>query len=64
MSRRNGRLLAQRLASEKKLPPLGQQEKIFRKQMEPLVAGFQPGLQERLLAAAVAAAVEWSKTHR
>ncbi|GEM_PF-6875273 len=60
MSRRNGRSLARRLAAEKKLPPPGQEEKVFRKWMEPLVRGFPPGLQEKLLSEAVAAAVEWS----
>ena len=64
MSRRNGRSLARRLAVEQELPLPGQEEKVFRKQMEPLVRGFQPELQERLLSEAVAAAVEWSKTHR
>ena len=64
MSRRNGRSLARRLASEKKLPPPGQEEKIFKKQMEPLVAGFPPQLQQRLLSEAVASAIEWSRTHR
>ena len=64
MSRRNGQSLARRLAAEKKLPPPGQEEKIFREWMEPLVAGFRPQLQEKLLSEAVAAAVEWSRTHR
>ena len=64
MSRCNGRSFARRLAAEKKLPPPGQEEKVFRKQMEPLVAGFQPQLQERLLSEAVASAVKWSRTHR
>ena len=64
MRRRNGRWLARRLAAEKKLPLPEQEEKIFRKRMEPLVAGFRPQLQEKLLSEAVAAAVEWSRTHR
>ena len=64
MSRRNGRSLAQRMAAEKKLPPPGREEKEFRKQMEPLVRGFQPELQEKLLSVAVAAAVEWSRKQR
>jgi hypothetical protein len=64
MSRRNGRSLARRLASEQKLPPAGQKEKLFRKHLEPLVRQFQPELQEKLLSEAVAAAVEWNRTHR
>lgn len=64
MSRRNGRSLARRLAAERKLPPAGQEEKELRKQLDPLARGFNPDLRERLLAEAVAAAVEWSRTHR
>ncbi len=64
MSRRNGRSLARRLAAEKKLPPPGQEEKEFRKHLEPLVRGFDPNAQQRLLSEAVAAAVEWNRTHR
>lgn len=64
MSRRNGRSLARRLAAEKKLPPAGQEEKEFRKRMEPLVRGFQPRLQEKLLSEAVAAAMEWIQKQR
>ena len=64
MSRRSGRSLARRLAAEKKLPLPGQEEKIFRERMEPLVAGFRPKIQEKLLSEAVAAAVEWSRIHR
>ena len=64
MSRRNGRSLARRLSAERKLPPVGQEEKEFRKQMQPLVRGFRPDLQEELLSEAVAAAVEWSRKQR
>ena len=61
MSRRNGRAVARRLASEGKAS--AQLEKIIREELKPLSRNLSPELQERLLAEGVSAASEWWRKH-
>ena len=63
MSRRNGISLAQRLLAEGKRYPPQQLKKVLREKLEPLAAGMDPQVRERLTMEAMDAAKEWLQKH-